>query len=67
MEWFVILEPVPNALEFGVEGGVFFWLTLIVALVPVFLAARHALTVRKRETPQLRVIEGGRELGARAA
>jgi hypothetical protein len=68
MEWSVVVAPIPKALEFGVGGGAVFGTALLVALAPVLLVVRQALAARaRRETPQLRLIEGSKELSPRAA
>jgi hypothetical protein len=68
MEWFVLAAPVPGPVEFSGGGGVFAVL-LALALTPVVLAARHALGLTNATpvTPQLRVIEGGKEPRRQAA
>jgi hypothetical protein len=69
MEWFVLLAPVPNgALEFSV-GAVGVILALLVAVVPVLLVLRHALDAEEvtLEAPQLRVIDGLKDLWGHAA
>lgn len=67
MEWFVFAVPVPGPLEFGTLG----WFSIVaqvVVLTPLWLVARQALgfgaTAPAR--PQLRVIEGRRELSPHA-
>ena len=69
MEWFVFAAPVPGPVEFTVGGRAVFAVLAAVALTPVVLAVRHALGLagRSPEAPQLRVIEGGKELGRQAA
>ncbi len=69
MEWFIYAAPVPASVEFSVASGTAFLTMLVVALTPVVLAVRHALSggATLPETPQLRVIEGGKELRRRAA
>jgi hypothetical protein len=68
MEWSVVVAAIPNALEFGVGGGAVFGAALLVALAPVLLMVRQALAAwAQRETPQLRLIEGSKELRPRAA
>jgi hypothetical protein len=68
MEWFVFAAPVPGPIEFTVGSGATFAALLSVALTPVALAIRHALGLAKApEAPQLRVIDGGKELGRQAA
>lgn len=69
MEWFVFAAPVPGPVEFTVSGGAAFAVALATALTPVVLAVRHALGLDKAApaAPQLRVIEGGKELGQQAA
>jgi hypothetical protein len=68
MEWFVSAVPVPGSVEFGTLGWVSF-VAQVAALAPLWLVARRALGfgVAAPERPQLRVIEGGKELGRRAA
>jgi hypothetical protein len=70
MEWFVSLAPVPDgAVEFTVTNGAVAVAALLVALTPVWLVLRRALGWEPAEdaAPQLRVIEGGKELKRRAA
>ena len=68
MEWFVIAAPVPGPLEFGPLGW-FSFVAQVVVLAPLWLVARRALGfgASEPERPQLRVIEGRRELSQRAA
>jgi hypothetical protein len=68
MECFVFAATIPGPVEFGTLG----WFSagaLVIALAPLWLVARRALGFGAAEPqrPQLRVIEGGRELSARAA
>jgi len=70
MELFVYLAPVLDRavdVPVGTIGAVL--AGLVVALVPLLLVVRHALdaAVGETATPPLRVIEGGKELGRRAA
>ena len=69
MEWFVLSAPVPGAVEFNVGIGTAFVSVVLAAGTPLFLALRAALTGRAatREVPQLRLVEGGKELSRRAA
>jgi hypothetical protein len=69
MEWFIFAAPVPGPFEFSVGSGAAFAVMLAVALTPVALAVRHALglATASPEAPQLRVIEGGKDLGRQAA
>ena len=64
MEWFVFAAPVPGPVEFTVGSGAALAVLLATALTPVFLAVRSALGLANTapEAPQLRVIEGGKEL-----
>jgi len=67
MEWF-LFAPVPESVEFAALG----WLSLfaqVTVLVPLWLVAREALGFRspERGRPQLRVVEGRRELRPRTA
>lgn len=68
MEWFVFAALVPGPVDLSV-GGVTACVAFLVACVPLVVAARHALGVRlgERETPQLRVFEGRKDLSRRAA
>ena len=68
MEWFVIAGPVPGPVEFGTLAWVSF-AALGAVLAPLWLVARRALGfgATESERPQLRVIEGRRELSPRAA
>ncbi len=61
--------PFPGALPFGIGAGLLVLVGLLVAVVPVLRAVRDALANRGGglEAPKLRVIEGKRELKARAA
>jgi len=69
MEWFVLAAPVPGAVEFSVSSVPAFVVMLLVAVAPVALAVREALGFGSvsRSAPQLRVLEGGKELSRRAA
>jgi hypothetical protein len=70
MEWFVSLAPVPDgAVEFSVGSGAIALAAALVALTPLWLVLRRALGWNPVEhaAPQLRVIEGGKELKRRAA
>ena len=68
MEWFVFAAPVAGPVELGTLGWVSF-VAQVTALAPLWLVARRALGfgAAEPERPQLRVIEGGRELSRRAA
>ncbi len=68
MEWFVSAAPVPGPVEFGTLG----WFSIVAQVVvfaPLWLVARRALGfgATRPERPQLRVMEGRRELSRRAA
>jgi len=69
MEWFIFAAPVPGPIEFSVCSGAAFAVGLAVALTPVALVVRHALGFATAATGarQLRVIEGGKEVGRQAA
>jgi hypothetical protein len=69
MEWFVLQAPVPGAVEFHIGAGTAFVAMLLAAGAPLFLAVRNALAPRASapEVPQLRLIDGGKELSRRAA
>ena len=69
MEWFVFAAPVPGVVEFHAASGVSVITGLLVALTPVVLAVRQRLGLNRPESQvtRLRVIEGGKELGRRAA
>ncbi len=70
MEWFALAGPVPAAVEFNGGGAVMTVVALLIACVPLLLVARNARRGGVRaadEAPQLRVIEGGKEPGRRAA
>jgi hypothetical protein len=67
MEWLIFAAPVPGPVDFPI-GGAAFAVALLAALTPVVLAVRHALGLGAAPAPrQLRVIEGGKELGQQAA
>jgi hypothetical protein len=68
MEWFVFAAPVPGPVEFDTLGWISF-LAQVAALAPLWLVARRALGFGTPEPnrPQLRIVEGGRELSRRAA
>ena len=68
MEWFVCAVPVPGPVEFGTLGW-FSVVAQVAVLAPLWLVARRALGfgATEPERPQLRVIEGRRELSPRAA
>lgn len=68
MEWFLFAAPVPGPVELDALGVVSF-VAQLVALVPLWLFAREAIGfgAAQPERPQLRVVEGGRELSQRAA
>ncbi len=68
MEWFVFAAPIPGPVEFTVGGGALFAVLLAIALTPVGLAVRHALGLGTvGPSPQLRVIEGGKDMRQQAA
>ena len=69
MEWFIFAAPIPGPVEFSVGSGAVLTVMLVTALTPVALAVRHAfgLATAASETPQLRVIEGRKELRRHAA
>jgi hypothetical protein len=69
MEWVILAAPVPASLDFGVAGIVALVAGLVAALVPVALAARHALghAATEPERSPLRVLTGGKEPARRAA
>jgi len=66
MEWFIFAVPEP--VEFATLGW-FSVVAQIAVLVPLWLVAREALGFGAVAPirPQLRVVEGGRELSPRAA
>ncbi len=68
MEWLIFAAPVPGPVDFPV-GGAAFAVALLAALTPAVLAVRHALGLGATAPAprQLRVIEGGKELGQQAA
>lgn len=68
MEWFVFAAPVPGPVEFTVGGSALFAVLLAIALTPVALAVRHALGLgTAAQSPQLRVIDGGKDVRQQAA
>ena len=69
MEWLILAAPVPGPVEFTIGGGAIFATLLVTVLTPIALAVRHALTrgTAASEPPQLRIIEGGKELKRQAA
>jgi len=70
MEVFVYLSPaLDRAVDLPVGSVAAVLAGLVVALVPLLLVVRHAASRLEAETaaPPLRVIEGGKELGRRAA
>jgi len=67
MEWWIFAAPVPGPVDFPI-GGAAFAVALLAALTPVVVAVRHALgRVNAATAPQLRVIEGRKDLGQQAA
>ena len=46
MEWFVLMSPVPMAVEFVVTSVPALLLTYVVAVVPILLAVRTAFPLR---------------------
>ena len=68
MEWFVFAAPIPGSVEVGTLGWVSF-AAQAVALAPLWLVARRALGfgATKPERPQVRVLEGRRQLRSHAA
>jgi hypothetical protein len=70
MEWLIVPAPIPAAVEFGVGNIIGVIALLLVALAPVLLVVLDALGTGREpaeEAPPLRVIEGGKEPGRRAA
>ena len=69
MECFIFGASVPGPVDFVVGSGATFAVFLAAALPPVILVVRHALGLATTAStvPQLRVVEGGKELGRRAA
>ena len=68
MEWFVFAAPVPGPVEFTIGGNILFGVLLALALTPVGLVVRHALGLGSGiNTPQLHVINGGKEVRQQAA
>jgi hypothetical protein len=70
MELFVYLAPaLDRAVDLPVGSVAAVLAALVVALVPLMLVVRHAVGFGSAEAaaPQLRVIEGRKELGRRAA
>jgi len=69
MEWFVLSNPVPAAAAFPMAVAGLVAVGFVAAVIPVLVAARGAWAARKvaPAVPQLRVVEGGRELSRRAA
>jgi hypothetical protein len=68
MEWFVFAAPIPGPVEFTVGGTAVFAVSLAIALTPVALTIRHALGLGTAvQSPQLRVIEGGKDVRQQAA
>ena len=69
MEYFIFGTPFPGPVDFVVGSGVTFAVFLAAALPPLILGVRHALglTTAVTSVPQLRVVEGRKDLGRRAA
>ncbi len=70
MELFVYLTPaLDRAVDLPVGSVAAVLAALVVALVPLMLVVRHAVGLGSAEAaaPRLRVIEGRKELGRRAA
>jgi hypothetical protein len=69
MDSFLFAAPVPGPVEFSVGSGLAFAVMVAIALAPVALAVREALglAMAARDAPQLRAIEGGKELSRHAA
>jgi len=68
MECFIFGASLPGPVDFVVGSGATFAVFLAAALAPVILVVRHALGLATTaSTAQLRVVEGGKELGRRAA
>ncbi len=69
MEWFVLTAPLPAAVDVLVAPGPVILVLLAIVLAPVALVVRDALRAGapRPERPQLQVVEGGKELGRRAA
>ncbi len=69
MEPLVFAAPVPGAIEFGLRTGGVCVVGLLAALVLMALAVRAALGdgTKESDAPRMRVVEGGKEPGRRAA
>jgi len=69
MECFVLTAPLPAAVDVLLAPGPVILVLLAIVLAPVALVVRDALRagLTRRERPQLQVVEGGKELGRRAA
>lgn len=69
MEWFVLTAPLPAAVDILLAPGPVILVLLAIVLAPVALVVWDALRAgsTRRERPQLQVVEGGKELGRRAA
>ena len=67
MEWLVYLAPVPASVDINVGGGAAI-VAAVAALAPLVLVLRRFVRVRpSNEVPQLRLVEGRKQLPARAA
>ena len=69
MEWFVLTAPVPAAVDVILASGPVSLLLLAIVLAPVLFVVRGALGAgsNRLDRRQLQVVEGGKELGRRAA
>ena len=69
MEWIVLPAPVPGAVEFTIGSAPALAAMLLTAVAPALLVVLDLLRGGRQipEVPQLRVIDGGKELGRRAA
>ena len=69
MEYFIFGTPFPGPVDFVVGSGATFAVFLAAALPPLILVVRHALglTPAAKTVPPLRIVEGRKELGRRAA
>ncbi len=69
MEWFVLTAPLPAAVDVLLAPGSVILVLVAIVLAPVALVVRAAVRAgsTRRERPQLQVVEGGKELGRRAA
>ena len=69
MEWFIVTAPVPAAVDFTFALGPAVLAVLAIVLAPVALVLRDTMRAgsTRPDRPQLQVVEGGKELGRRAA